>query len=119
VSNTKELFPLPNQPSIIHNYSRFNYHSVYQDPVTGDKFIGAWKPPNIPFKNSDKSMQVTQETAYRPDIISYNYYATPLLAWLLCYVNSIPNPYDKVNGLYPGRVIRIPDITTITAALTF
>ena len=116
---TKELFPLANQSAISSSYSRFNNHPVYQDPETGKKFIGSWRPPIIPFKDSDKSMQVTQENAFRPDIISYTYYNTPLLAWLICYVNSIANPYDKTTGLFPGRVLRIPDVTTIIAALTF
>ena len=119
MSNTKELFPLTNQPSIIHSFSRFNSHPVYQDPITGKKFIGSWRPPNIPFKDSDKTMQVTQENAFRPDIISYTYYNTPLLGWLICYVNGIDNPWDKTTGLVPGLVLRIPDITTITAVLTF
>jgi hypothetical protein len=116
---TKELRPLSKQPAIISSYCRFNNHPVYQDPDTGKKFIGSWKPPYIPYKSSDKSVVVSTGNAYRPDIISYNYYTTPLLGWLICYVNGIDNPYDKTTGLYPGRLLRIPDITTITAALTF
>ncbi len=116
---TKELFPLANQPAILHQYCRFNSHPIYQDPDTGDRFIGTWVPPVIPYKSSDKSTQVTQGNAFRPDIISYTYYNTPLLGWLICYVNGIANPYDRVTGLVPGLILRIPDITTITMALTF
>ena len=119
MANTKELFPLGNQPTILHQHSRFNNHPIYVDPDTGDKFIGAWSPPDIPYKDSDKTIQISQENAYRPDILSYNYYNTPLLGWLLCIVNGVSNPWDKTDGLYPGRVLRIPDITTITSVLTF
>lgn len=119
MSNTKELQPMANQPVIIHEYSRFNSHPVYQDPETGNKFLGSWNPPDFPYRNSDKSVQVSQETAYRPDIISYIYYNTPLLGWVICYVNGVANPWDKTTGLFPGRVLHIPDITTITEVLTF
>lgn len=119
MSNTKELVPLNSQPLTVHDYSRFNSHPVYQDPETGNKFIGAWSPPNIPYKTSDKNIKVGQENAFRPDIISYTYYGTPLLAWVICYVNGIPNPWDRTTGLVPGTILRIPDITTITAALSF
>lgn len=119
MANTKELFPLANQPTATNTYSRFNNHPVYQDTDTGDKFIGAWRPPDIPYKSSDKTIQITQENAFRPDIISYTYYNTPLLGWVICYVNGIINPWDKKTGLVPGLTIRIPDITTITTVLTF
>lgn len=119
MATTKELAPLANQAPIIHQYSRFNNHPFYQDPETGNKFIGAWSPPVIPYKESDRNVLVSQETAYRPDIISYNYYNTPLLGWLICYVNGVSNPWDKTTGLFPGRTLRIPDITTITSVMLF
>ena len=115
---TKELFPLQNKPIIIHPFSRFNGHPFFQDPETGNNFIGSWNPVYFPLKETDKSVMVTQGLAFRPDIISYEYYNTPLLAWVICYVNNITNPYDKINGIVPGIVLRIPDITTVTAALT-
>jgi hypothetical protein len=115
---TRELFSLQNKVAIIHPYSRFNSHPMYQDPETGKTFLGSWNPPIFPLKETDKSLMVTPQFAYRPDIISYEYYNTPLLAWVICYVNDIVNPYDKDTGIYPGLILRIPDITTVTAALT-
>ena len=116
---TKELFPLINQPATLYAYSRFNNHPVYQDPVTGNKFIGVWSPPNIPVSVADRSCLITQENAYRPDTISYFYYNNPWLGWVISYVNGISNPWDKDNGFYPGRVLRIPDLATITSIFTF
>lgn len=118
MANTKELFPLVKQPAVLYAYSRFNRHPIYQDPITGDKFVGAWSPPNIPSSPNDRTLQITQENAYRPDVISYKYYNTPWLGWVICYVNGIVNPWDKNAGLYPGLVITIPDVTTITSLLT-
>lgn len=114
-----ELKPLPNQPTIIHNHCRWNNHPFYQDPETGKKFVGQWNPPIIPVKETDKTFQIGQETAFRPDIISYRFYGTPLLSWVLAYANDVSNPWDRTTGFVPGLVIRVPDITTIVAALTF
>lgn len=116
---TSELLPLLNQANNPHTYSRHNNHPVYQDPETGKRFVGSWNPPFIAQKETDKTFVVNQTTAYRPDIIAYQFYGTPILSWVICYVNNISNPYDKANGLWPGRLLTIPDITTITSTLTF
>jgi len=119
VANTSELIPISEQPPVIHAFSRFNNHPVYVDPITRKKFIGSWNPPVFPEKETDVLFEITSSFAYRPDIISYEFYETPLLGWVISYVNNVSNPLDRQDGLYPGRVIRIPDITTITTVLTF
>ena len=119
MSNSSELKPIKNQPLIFSRYNRFNRHPVYIDPTTGNKFLGAWDPPTFPIKDTDKTYQVSVGLAYRPDSIAYKHYDTPLLAWVICYVNNIMNPWDKNTGLYPGRIIRIPDITTVTVVTSF
>ncbi len=116
---TIELKPLPNQKSIIHAYCRYNKHPVYIDPETGNKFFGVWTPPNFPEKQTDISYSVDAGFAYRPDLISYEFYDTVLLAWVIAYVNDIVDPLDKEEGFFAGRIIRIPDITTITSVLGF
>lgn len=119
MAKTAELFPLKAQPPVLHSSNRYNNHPMYLDPDTRYKFIGSWNPPNIPQKETDIIYEVTSSVAYRPDIIAYEFYETPLLGWVISYVNNITNPLDREDGLYPGRVIRIPDITTITTVLTF
>lgn len=119
MAKTQELFPIEESyPINTNGYSRFNNHPIYLNEVTREKFVGAWRPPIIQQKETDVLFEITAAMAYRPDTISYEFYATPLLWWILAYVNDISNPLDRDNGFYPGRVIRIPDITTISA-LTF
>lgn len=38
------------------------------------------------------------------DNISYKFYNTPQLWWVICIVNNITNPFEE---LYPGKVLRI------------
>ena len=119
MANSSELIPLTGQPTVVHSFCRYNNHFIYRDPETTDKFYQMWNPPTIPQKETDITYIIPAEMAYRPDLISYNFYNTPLLAWVISYVNGILNPLDKTDGLYAGRAIRIPDITTVVSALTF
>lgn len=119
LANTLELSPLTDQSPIVHAFSRFNNHPLFMDPLTRKKFIGVWTPPVIPQKETDLFFEVDASYSYRPDLISYKYYETPLLGWVICYVNNITNPLDRNEGLYAGRVIRISDVNTISTILTF
>lgn len=119
MANYSELFPTGTQLPTLSSFSRFNNHPIYIDPLTNKKFIGSWTPPLIPEKETDILFEITSSFSYRPDMIAYEFYETPLLGWVISYANNISNPLDKETGLYPGRVIRIPDLTTITTVLTF
>lgn len=119
MAKTNELLPVTGQRSVAKPQNRFTRHPIYRDPETGNIFVGSWNPPTFPYKETDKSFQITQEFAYRPDAISFQYYGTPLFAWILAYVNDIVNPWDREKGFYPGRIIRIPDLTTINSVLVF
>ncbi len=105
---TLELFSVQNNRTVFSSSSRFNFHNVYR-LEDGTTFLQTWKPRYIPKKETDKTLIVSNFLAYRPDLISDKMYGTPLLAWAICYVNDILNPLDRVEGLYPGRLIRIPD----------
>ena len=109
---TNELKPVSTTRSLTSSSSRFNFHSVYR-LEDGTTFLQTWKPPTIKLKETDKTIIVTNMLAYRPDLISDKMYNTPLLAWAICYVNDILNPLDRKDGLYPGRLIRIPDPSTL------
>jgi len=119
VSTSSEFVPLKIRNSIQNRYSRFARHPVYIDPITKNKFIGVWNPPTFPAKQNDVLFHVSPSYAFRPDSISYFFYDTPLLAWVICYVNDISNPLDRETGLYSGRIIRVPDISTIITTVGF
>lgn len=42
---------------------------------------------------------------HRADLISYNFYGTPLLDWLVCWYNNINDPFEQLNV---GDQIKIP-----------
>lgn len=109
---TNELTPIGRANKVIATSSRFNFHNIYR-LEDGTTFLQTWKPPNIKPKSTDKTIAIPTRLAYRADLISDKFYNTPLLAWAICYVNDILNPLDKKEGLYPGRLIRIPDPSTL------
>lgn len=109
---TIELQPNTNQTDIMYTNSRYNYHLIYTDPDTGEKFLQTFKLPDIKSSPSDITYTITIDRAFRPDLIAYDFYNTPTLWWLFCIANNIMNPLDREEGLYVGRAITIPDITT-------
>ncbi len=111
--STIELVPNPNQNNILYPNCRYNYHLIYNDPITGEKFLQTYKIPEIKSRPTDISYTVTSDRAFRPDLISYDFYDTPTLWWLICVANEILNPLDKTDGLYSGRVITAPDMTVL------
>jgi len=119
MSKSLEFVPVQTIDSSLNRFTRFANHPVYVDPVTKNKFIGTWTPQSFPSSENDLSFQVSPAFEFRPDAISFIFYETPLLAWVICYVNDISNPLDRETGLYSGRVIRIPDISTIVSAIGF
>lgn len=42
---------------------------------------------------------------HRADLISNNYYGTPMLDWLVCWYNNINDPFEQLNA---GDQIKIP-----------
>jgi hypothetical protein len=109
---TKELKAINSYEAVSANSSRFNFHSVFRLD-DGTTFLQTWKAPDIPLKTTDVTIVIPVRLAYRADLISDKFYNTPLLAWAICYVNNILNPLDRKNGLFPGRLIRIPDPSTL------
>jgi hypothetical protein len=109
---TNELQPINIFSSVVSNSSRFNFHNVYR-LEDGTTFLQTWKSPEVPLRITDTTMVIPLSLSYRPDLISDKVYNTPLLSWAICYVNNILNPLDRQTGLYPGRLIRIPDPSTL------
>lgn len=118
MAKTSEVKPILNAPKFFYKFSRHNFHSTFYSTEKQTKFLGSWNPRAIPEKETDKFYEIPVEMSYRPDSISYEFYSTPLLGWVISYVNDIANPLDRETGLYPGRVIRIPDIASIISTYT-
>ena len=55
-----------------------------------------------------KQFVISNRYEFRPDLLSYFFYQTPLLGWYICEYNGIIDPFDVNEGLYTGRLISIP-----------
>lgn len=99
-------------------YGRNNKLPLYS---TDDKrsFIGInLNQVDIDFQTSSATKFVlNNKYAFRPDLISYNFYQTPLLGWYICEYNNIVDPFDSETGLYIGRLITIPSKSKIISGI--
>jgi hypothetical protein len=92
-------------------YSRNNNLPIYADTTNNTTFVGV-NVSAVRASNLSMVQRYSLETkyAFRPDLISYKYYRTPLLGWYICLANEIVDPFDPDTGLYPGRQIIIPSL---------
>ena len=95
-------------------YSRNNDLPVYADKENNVTFIGVnVNPVRVPLSATVQKYSVEMKYAFRPDLLSYRYYRTPLLGWYICAANDIVDPFDPDEGLYPGRQIVIPSLDRV------
>lgn len=107
----QELLPIGT--TRLRPYSRNNDLPVYAD---GDNttFIGVnVNPVQTTPSSAVQKYSIEVKYAFRPDLLSYRYYRTPLLGWYICTANAIVDPFDPDTGLYPGRQIVIPSLDRI------
>ena len=88
--------------------SRYNYLKRVTN-ADGECYIET--PNKVSFRetNQDPLYQVLEGRQNRLDLISYDFYGTPLLWWVIAMVNNISNPFDVEAGI----VLRIPSIQTV------
>lgn len=63
----------------------------------------------VPESPDDIIHEVKPGEEGRLDLISYKYYNTPGLYWVICYANNIDDPMD----VKAGTILRIPSWTTL------
>lgn len=95
----------------LKSYSRNNYLPIYADSVSNTTFVGV-NVNTVRTTPAEMSQKYSLDVKYsfRPDLLSYKYYRTPLLGWYICTVNNIVDPFDPETGLYPGRQVIIPSL---------
>lgn len=92
-------------------YSRNNSLPLYADPVNNVVFTGLnIKSAPVTSSASDQKYVIDARYAFRPDLLSYRFYKTPLLGWYICSVNDIVDPFDPETGLFAGRQVIIPAV---------
>jgi len=87
-----------------HVPMRYQKSWAYQED-NGRYFLATFTPINIPPHPSDTLYVLEAKDVARPDIISYAFYGTPSLYWIILWLNNITDPFE---GMYPGMLLRIP-----------
>lgn len=88
---------------MIKNYS--NQYSIGHTKVFHKNKVIATSLNSNSFENyyvemNNKSYDVGYIPAgyeHRPDLISFLFYGTPTNDWLICYINNIDDPFNKLN----------------------
>lgn len=85
------------------------------DPGKGNNvFFGTWVAPNITSDPAtDQNYVVTDKDIGRLDLISFDFYGTPNLWWVIAHVNNI---IDPIVDMETGTSLAIPDQARIFSA---
>lgn len=94
------------------NFMRYNNKMVLTD-FAGQhiQFIQKRWFPTI--SDDDEIIYIDTRYQYRPDVISVDYYNSPLYAWAILAVNGIRSVFE----LEAGRYIRIPNLAKVLEGL--
>ena len=96
------LDPQPN------NYSRYKKHlRILED--SDEQYIETYEPPTIEKSSTDVYHLVTLADVNRLDLVSYQYYKTPLLWWIIAEASEINDPFN----VPLGTVLRVPQLSQI------
>ena len=93
-----------NKSSVLKKHTRYTHGG---ETTVLTKRLGWWERDiSLLEKNtSDITLTISKRYANRPDLISYDYYGTPKLFWIILMYNSI---VDAKEELKEGSEIQIP-----------
>jgi hypothetical protein len=98
---TEELKPI-NKP-FVRIMSRLRNQPILRDGE--HEFFSTFYIRQYPFNPDDIYHEIKAGEQGRLDLLSYHYYQTPLLWWIIAEANDIFHP---MRDTVPGTVIRIP-----------
>lgn len=106
------------QKIVVNKLSRLKcLNLISSDYVNnGKQYIDISTLGDISFKKSsnDRYHRIEDRDINRIDLISYRYYGSVYLWWVIALANDIMDP---LLGLSVGSIIRIPDITVVLTEL--
>jgi hypothetical protein len=99
--------------------SRYQNTKLYQlsdkfGNLTNEFTWGIWEPLDIPESDGDFIHFVQQKDIGRLDNLSFEYYGTPNLWWVIAHVNDIPNQLDD---MFIGQRLLIPERDNLFSVL--
>lgn len=91
-----------------NKYSRYRSSRRFLDD-TGHQFVETYDSKKIPESSEDTYHIVTLKDTNRLDLISFQYYRTPLLWWVIAEASNITDPFNvPVNS-----VVRVPKLHSV------
>lgn len=92
----------------VSNPSRYKSLARITD-VEGDTYLETPEDIKFPLSSDDRFYEVTSDTRNRIEYISYMFYSTPLLWWVIATASDLEDPLV----LPVGTMLRIPSTSTI------
>lgn len=103
--NIVKHYPDPASSLTGSRYHRFN--RIRDDE--GDEYIESYEEIKFPERSDDRYHQVEAGEVDRLDLISYKYYGTPLLYWVIAEASGLDDPQNVA----AGTTLRIPSRSAI------
>lgn len=92
-------------PDQSDGYSVSRYHHLYRiKDDEGDEYIESYEAMEFPERSDDQYHLVEAGEENRLDLISYKFYGTALLYWVISEASGIDDPFDVPAGI----TVRIP-----------
>ena len=96
-------------------YKQYDTISRYSNsPIYYHKLDNKWVTELGSQLKYDTAYSIHQVMPYEDyDVISLEYYNTPLLYWVICDFNNIQDPFEPPK---PGTTLKIPDLSKLEFA---
>lgn len=92
-------------PDQAQGYSVSRYHRLNRiKDDTGDEYVESYEPIEFPENSDDQYHLVTPGEENRLDLISYKFYGTALLYWVIAEASGIEDPFN----VPAGSTVRVP-----------
>ena len=92
-------------PDQSDGYSVSRYHHLYRiKDDEGDEYIESYEAMEYPERSDDQYHLVEASEENRLDLISYKFYGTALLYWVIAEASGIDDPFNVPSG----TTVRIP-----------
>lgn len=88
--------------------SRYHHCDRIRDDE-GDEYLESYEGLSFPERPDDRYHQVEPGEVNRLDLISYKYYGTPLLYWVIAEASGLDDPQE----ISAGATLRIPSRAAI------
>lgn len=106
-----ELIEDNEHQGIYDERSRYYNLKIIKSPYVSDSpWVETWERETIPYSDNDIYIEFNSNYNGRLDLVSYDYYKTSRLWWVIAVANNIQNPFEKIEV---GKILRIPSLHSI------